>query len=115
YLEWAAANGFMLMLPKDAKWQHTEAASNLGRQPSLEGHLVEKDQIVQCSESAFHQAAILWLIETDQPIHVLQQPTFQKMVEIASHARNGIKIPNCAQMRQAIIDVFKTSLLNLRK
>ncbi|KIK15112.1 hypothetical protein PISMIDRAFT_115784, partial [Pisolithus microcarpus 441] len=67
------------------------------------------------SESVFRQAAILWLIETDQPIHVLQHPTFQKMVEITSRARNGIKIPNRAQTRQAIIDIFKTSLLNLRK
>ncbi|KIK15626.1 hypothetical protein PISMIDRAFT_38896, partial [Pisolithus microcarpus 441] len=60
------------------------------RQPSLEGHLVEKDQIIQYSESIFRQATILWLIETDQPIHVLQHPTFQQMVEITSHARNGI-------------------------
>ncbi|KAI6097841.1 hypothetical protein F5141DRAFT_987013, partial [Pisolithus sp. B1] len=61
-------------------------------QLSLEGHLVEKGQVVQYSKSSFREAAILWLIEMDQLIHALQHPAFQKMAEIASHARNGIKI-----------------------
>ncbi|KAI6127205.1 hypothetical protein F5141DRAFT_974791, partial [Pisolithus sp. B1] len=94
YLKWSAANGFMLMLPNDMKQQCKDAVSSawsvLRRQSSLEGHLVERGPIVQFSESAFHEATISWLIETDQPIHALQHPSFGRMVEIASHARNGI-------------------------
>ncbi|KIK12419.1 hypothetical protein PISMIDRAFT_52662, partial [Pisolithus microcarpus 441] len=62
----------------------------LSRQSSLEGHLVERGVVVQYSESIFHEATILWLIETDQPICALQHPAFTKMVEIASRTKNGI-------------------------
>ncbi|KAI6098675.1 hypothetical protein EV401DRAFT_1879070, partial [Pisolithus croceorrhizus] len=99
YREWTVANGFTSMLPNDSKQRCTEARSSLGRQPSLEGHLVEKGRVIQYSESSFHEAAILWLIEMDQPIHALQHLAFQKMVEIGSSARNGIKILSRGQMR----------------
>ncbi|KAI6097480.1 hypothetical protein F5141DRAFT_1011233, partial [Pisolithus sp. B1] len=115
YCEWAVANGFTSMLPNDAKQQCTEAMSSLGRQPSLEGYLVEKGQVVQYSDSIFHKATILWLIKTDQPIHTLQHPAFQKMVNMASHAKNSIKILSHGQTQQAIINSFKMSLLSLCK
>ncbi|KAI6005576.1 hypothetical protein EDD15DRAFT_2119247, partial [Pisolithus albus] len=119
YLKWSAANGFASMLPHDTKQRRKDATSSaqsvLGRQSSLEGHLVERDAVVQYSESVFHEATILWLIETDQPIRALQHPAFTKMVEIASRAKNGIKIPSRRQTRQAVIDIFKTRLLDLRK
>ncbi|KAI6119784.1 hypothetical protein EV401DRAFT_1800013, partial [Pisolithus croceorrhizus] len=50
-----------------------------------------------------------------QPIHALQHPAFTKMVKIASHTKNGIKIPSCRQTCQAVIDLFKTRLLDLHK
>ncbi|KIK26366.1 hypothetical protein PISMIDRAFT_61042, partial [Pisolithus microcarpus 441] len=96
YLKWSAANRFKSMLPNDAKQRCKEAISSmqsvLGRQSSLEGHLVERGPIVQYSEAVFHEATVSWLIETDQPIHALQHPSFGRMVEIASRAKNGIRI-----------------------
>ncbi|KAI5997457.1 hypothetical protein EDD15DRAFT_2162769 [Pisolithus albus] len=115
YCEWAVANGFTSMLPNDMKRRHTEAMSSVDTQPTLGGYMVEKGQVVQYSDSIFREAAILWLIETDQPIHTLQHPAFQKMVDIASRAKNSVKIPSRGQTRQAIIDSFKTSLLSLHK
>ncbi|KIK13609.1 hypothetical protein PISMIDRAFT_118597 [Pisolithus microcarpus 441] len=119
YLKWAAANGFMSMLLNDTKQQCKDAISSmqstLGRQSSLEGHLVERGPVVQYSESIFLKASILWLIEMDQPICALQHPALAKMVEITSHTKNGIKIPSHQQMHQAIIDTFKTRLLDIHK
>ncbi|KAI6112343.1 hypothetical protein EV401DRAFT_1867338, partial [Pisolithus croceorrhizus] len=111
YLRWLAANAFKLMLPNDVK--HMQ--SSVSRQSRLEGHLVERGLIVQYSEAVFHEATVLWLIETDQPIHALQHPSFGRMIEIASHAKNGIRILSHRQTCQANINVFKTRLLDLHK
>ncbi|KAI6105177.1 hypothetical protein EDD16DRAFT_1486229, partial [Pisolithus croceorrhizus] len=94
YLKWLAENGFTLMLPNVQNSDTKMWSQAHGWQSSLEEHLVERGLMVQFSESTFHGATISWLIETDQPIHTLQHPSFSRMVEIASHARNGIKILN---------------------
>ncbi|KAI6100526.1 hypothetical protein F5141DRAFT_960905, partial [Pisolithus sp. B1] len=52
-------------------------------QSSLDSHLVPRDQVLHYSESAFWEVSIQWLIETDQPIHILQNPMFQEMINLA--------------------------------
>ncbi|KAI5990359.1 hypothetical protein EDC04DRAFT_2504866, partial [Pisolithus marmoratus] len=61
-------------------------------QTSLDNHLVPRDQLLHYSESAFQEVAIQWLIETDQPINVLQNPIFMQMINVALHANNNVKI-----------------------
>ncbi|KAI6011628.1 hypothetical protein EDC04DRAFT_2580363 [Pisolithus marmoratus] len=95
YLQWATANNFPSMLPDDTKHHQEEAA--LSTQPSLDNHLIPRDQLLHYSESAFREVAIQWLIETDQPINVLQNPMFMQMINVASHANNNVKIPNHKQ------------------
>ena len=51
----------------------------------------------------------------EQPIQALQHPAFKNMVDIASRATHGVKIPSHKQTRQAIIDSFKQNLMNLQK
>ncbi|KAI6098836.1 hypothetical protein EDD16DRAFT_1495148 [Pisolithus croceorrhizus] len=111
YLKWSAANAFKSMLPNDVK--HMQ--SSLSRQLSLEGHLVERGLIVQYLEAVFHEATVSWLIEMDQLIHALQHPSFGRMIEIASCTKNGIRILSHQQTCQAIINAFKTRLLDLHK
>ncbi|KIK11463.1 hypothetical protein PISMIDRAFT_62197, partial [Pisolithus microcarpus 441] len=67
-----------------------EAASST--QHSLDNHLVPRDQVPHYSESAFWDVSIQWLIETNQPIHILQNPVFQQMIILASHANHSVKI-----------------------
>lgn len=102
------------MLPQDSK-RHCEEAS-LQSQSSLDSHLVPKDRVVQYSDSAFREAAIRWLINTDQPIHALQHPDFKMMIDVASRAPTtaGVKIPSHGKTREVIIDLFKASLSDLR-
>ncbi|KIK28147.1 hypothetical protein PISMIDRAFT_91804, partial [Pisolithus microcarpus 441] len=113
YLKWAATTNFASMLPVDTKWHWQEIA--LSTQPSLDGHLTPKDQVLHYSESAFREVTIQWLIETDQPIIILQNPMFRQMINLASHAKNSVKIPNYKQTQQTIIDLFKSHLCELHK
>ena len=130
YLKWAKENNFISMLPKDAKRRHEEATADT--QLTLNPHLRPKETIISYSEASFHTAAIQWLVETDQvsvlllnitmftsslskkPIHALQHPAFKNMIDIASRATHGVKIPTHKQTHQAIIDSFKKNLINLR-
>ncbi|KAI5982112.1 hypothetical protein EDD15DRAFT_2181715, partial [Pisolithus albus] len=113
YLKWATAKNFLSMLPEDTKRRRLEAASSSQR--SLDNHLVPRDQVPHYSESAFRDVSIQWLIETDQPIRILQNPAFQQMINLASRANHSVKIPTLKQTRQSIIDLFKSNLCELRK
>lgn len=69
YIQWAQANKFVSMLPRDTKCRKLEAAATAKNQAQLDGHLCkqeEKDCIVPYSDSLFHEAAIQWLVKTDQ-------------------------------------------------
>jgi hypothetical protein len=57
------------MLPKDTKRRKLEAAASADSQSRLDAHLCEqkpKERIIPYSDSLFREAAIEWLIETDQ-------------------------------------------------
>jgi len=61
------------MLPKDTKRRKLEAAASANSQSRLDVHLREQkleERIIPYSDSLFQEAAIEWLIETDQ-VHYL--------------------------------------------
>ncbi|KAH0837807.1 hypothetical protein J3R83DRAFT_6008 [Lanmaoa asiatica] len=96
YLRWAEANGFTSMLPKDCK-ERKDRALSTQKQCQLDPHLhpvAAKEIIPPYSDELFRDTAIQWLINTDQPLSVLEEPLFHKMIEIASRATKGVKIPN---------------------
>ncbi|KAG8220530.1 hypothetical protein J3R82DRAFT_3238, partial [Butyriboletus roseoflavus] len=73
YRKWAADNGFISMLPEDAKLRreiaHEVSASGkseLSRQALLDTHLVVKKQVIQYSDLALWDTLINWIIKTDQ-------------------------------------------------
>jgi hypothetical protein len=125
------------MLPKDTKRRKLEAKAD--GQTQLDSHLREretKEHIVPYSDALFQEAAIEWLVETDQvsyvacsdhgitslltcflfqPLDALNHPAFKQMVHLAARATNGVKIPSRKQTRQVIIDTFKTNIRKLRQ
>jgi hypothetical protein len=55
------------MLPKDAKRRREQAVAD--QQPSISGHLKPRapnEHVVPYTDELFREAAIEWLIETDQ-------------------------------------------------
>ncbi|KAJ7346089.1 hypothetical protein DFH08DRAFT_701237, partial [Mycena albidolilacea] len=79
YHKWAKKEGFTSALPGDRRKQKKEASDTLDSQPTLDNHLRDippKERIIPYSREAFRQAAIEWLVATNQPIDVLDHPKF---------------------------------------
>ncbi|KAJ7089620.1 hypothetical protein C8R44DRAFT_648661 [Mycena epipterygia] len=52
-----------------------------------------KEVIIPYSDALFRQAAIEWLVATDQPVDAFEDPRFVNMINIASCTKNGVSIP----------------------
>ncbi|KAF8802673.1 hypothetical protein BYT27DRAFT_7111869, partial [Phlegmacium glaucopus] len=93
YRKWAQGAKYESRLPGDIKKR--KVAAELVTQ-TLDRNLREKkltEQVVPYTDKAFHQAAIEWLVATDQPIQALEHPKFKEMIDLAACATNGIKVP----------------------
>ena len=67
YQKWAETNNFLSMLPKDAEKRHKDIQAK--NQPRLNPHLWEKPQkerTIPYTDKLFCDAAIEWLMSTDQ-------------------------------------------------
>ncbi|PCH43347.1 hypothetical protein WOLCODRAFT_86235 [Wolfiporia cocos MD-104 SS10] len=114
YREWAAKSHFISMLPNDIKKRKDMKLSQ--KQTRLDPHLRERAECIPpYSHLAFRQAAIEWLVATDQPIQALEHPAFRNMIQIASRATGAVVIANRRQTRQEIVDLFKRRLMLLRQ
>ncbi|KAG1765407.1 hypothetical protein EDD22DRAFT_775068, partial [Suillus occidentalis] len=112
YRKWAKEHSFESMLPGDVKARKQNAA-----QQNISAHLTERklaERVVLYSDKLFKQAAIEWLVATDQPIQALEHPKFKEMIDVAARATNGIKIPGRKATRAEIMRTFKTHLTGLR-
>jgi hypothetical protein len=54
------------------------------------------------------------LFITSQPIQALEHPKFKTLIDVASRATNGVKIPSRRATRAQIISMFKGHLLALK-
>jgi hypothetical protein len=66
--------GFLSMLPEDAKARRQEAVANVQKQSQINDHFVHvdlEDRPVPFSDGLFKDAAVQWLIETDQVGNIL--------------------------------------------
>lgn len=114
YRRWAAGATFESKLPGDVK-KRKEAAETITR--TLDRELKEKiltERVVPYSDKLFRQASIEWLVATDQPIQALEHPKFKEMIDVASRATNGVKIPGRKATRAEIKCVFKGHLTKLK-
>ncbi|KAI0713035.1 hypothetical protein C8T65DRAFT_574198, partial [Cerioporus squamosus] len=116
YCNWCNKNNFASMLPKDTKQRHEAKAAGTA-QSTLDAHLREMpapERVVKYTDALFREAAIEWLVSTDQPVQAFEHPAFKNMIDIAARATEGVKIPNCKATQREIIDMFKRNLTKLR-
>ncbi|KAG2033657.1 hypothetical protein BDR03DRAFT_871638 [Suillus americanus] len=114
YRQWAKKHSFESMLPGDIKSRKEKAEQ---AQQTINSHLTERklaERVIPYSDKLFKRAAIKWLVATDQPIQALDHPKFQDMINVASRATNGVKIPGRKATRTEIMRIFKNHLTRLR-
>ncbi|KAG1877868.1 hypothetical protein DFJ58DRAFT_644237, partial [Suillus subalutaceus] len=115
YRTWAKKNLFESMLPGDVKARKEKAEHD---QQIITSHLTERkiaERVVLYSDSLFKQAAIEWLVATDQPIQAFEHPKFKEMIDVAARATNGVKIPGRKATRAEIMRMFKNHLTKLKE
>ena len=102
---------------------------------TLDRDLREKkfsEQVIPYSDKVFCRAAVEWLTATDQvrnsflqlkhwlyclfsqPIQALEHSKFKNLIDVASCAKNGVKIPGRKATRAEIMHMFKNHLTTLK-
>lgn len=120
YKRWCKENKFESMLPDDTR-QRREAALDKGAkilQSTITRHFQPEnaaEKPIAYSEKAFACAAIEWLIEANIPPQVLDSPSFKRMVDLASRANHGVKLPSPRQTRGRVIKMFKQQMCLLKE
>ncbi|KAJ7923695.1 hypothetical protein B0H13DRAFT_1563166, partial [Mycena leptocephala] len=116
YHRWAKSVDFESALPGDRKARKAAAGPEV--QPTLDPHLKNipaKEVIIPYSHELFREAAIEWLVATDQPIDALDHPKFVEMIDIAARAKNGVRITGRKSTREEIINTFKKRMNFLKE
>ncbi|KIO23445.1 hypothetical protein M407DRAFT_214556, partial [Tulasnella calospora MUT 4182] len=114
YRKWCKASNFTSQLPgfkKAAKLKQVESLI----QSTLDNNLVPRSLIPEYSDQNFCDAAIEWLVATDQPLSALDNPKFHKMINIAAKAKSGVKIPSRKEMRADVVSKFAKHLIDMRR
>ncbi|KAH9987266.1 hypothetical protein BJV77DRAFT_950382 [Russula vinacea] len=114
YRTWAKAANFESKLPGDIK-KRKEAREQVTR--TLDRDLKEKklsERVIPYSYKGFIQAAIEWLVATDQPVKALDHPKFKEMIDVASRATSSISIPGRKATRTEIKRMFVRHLTKLK-
>ncbi|KAF8144960.1 hypothetical protein K438DRAFT_1631002 [Mycena galopus ATCC 62051] len=120
YHAWCEKNDFESKLEEDAKarlqaQKAEELKKKILKQQSLDPHLREKPaRPAPYTDELLIDAAIQWLIATDQPIDALTHPKFKEMMDVAARATEGVNLPNSAQTRDAIIKLFHDQMNKLK-
>ncbi|KAI9437034.1 hypothetical protein H4582DRAFT_1816282, partial [Lactarius indigo] len=120
YRKWCQENKFESMLPDDTK-ECRQAALNKSLktlQSSVTNHFKPQDESerpIPYSDKAFTCATIEWLIDADLPLQVFSQPSFKRMINIASCTTHSVKLPSPCQTRAHIIKTFKQQMCLLKE
>ncbi|KAJ3527051.1 hypothetical protein NMY22_g9922 [Coprinellus aureogranulatus] len=99
-----------------AQHKARKRAAEEAKQTTLDDHVqhIEPNApTLKYSDTLFREAAEEWLIETNQPLSALDHPRFHHMIDIASRATNGVKIPTRQATRESIISRFKKNISEL--
>ena len=59
------------MLPRDTEARLQESKADAEKQTTLDSHLAEQETVVPYSDAVFREAALEWLIATDQVCIIL--------------------------------------------
>lgn len=117
------------MLPEDTKARRAATLEAILHQTQVDGHFkvaTPEDKPEPYSDQLFKDAAIQWLIETDQvsssisfslsflinsqPLRSFEHQAFKNMIAIAARATKGVKIPPRTAMCDHIIKKFKEQM-----
>ncbi|KAJ7868991.1 hypothetical protein B0H14DRAFT_2221360, partial [Mycena olivaceomarginata] len=93
YYAWCRKENFESMLPCDTAARRAKVAISIGIQSTLDGHMgpcPAATKKVKYSAETFQDAAVKWIIATDQPIGATTNPHFREMIEIASRVTDGV-------------------------
>ncbi|KAJ3519324.1 hypothetical protein NMY22_g13261 [Coprinellus aureogranulatus] len=89
-----------------------------GDQSTLDGHvqpIAQSEPVIKYSDALFQEAAEEWMISTNQPLDALSHPRFHHMIDVASRATNGVKIPEKRATRASILQRFKKNVAELKE
>lgn len=130
YRSWAKHANFQSKLPGDSKKRKAAAEAVIR---TLDQDLTEKkisERIVPYSHKGFRRTAVEWLAATDQvgkyihiyilsyhssqPIQALEHPKFKELIDLASRAKNGVRIPGRKATRGEIKRLFKDHFTKLK-
>ncbi|KAJ7804259.1 hypothetical protein B0H14DRAFT_2383867, partial [Mycena olivaceomarginata] len=120
YHKWCAKQGLYLALQqmsRNGSKLRAAADAEVKRlhQQTLEPHLREKpERVIPYSDELWREAALEWLIATDQPVSALNHPKFKTMIDIAARATNGVIIPGMRSTREEIMKLFHEQMDKLR-
>ncbi|KAJ7208457.1 hypothetical protein C8J57DRAFT_1098997, partial [Mycena rebaudengoi] len=120
YHAWCTKTGFESRLEEDiasCRLAAVEAEDEKERlcQATLDPHLRNKpEHVAPYTDELFRDAAIEWLIATDQPICTLTHPKFKVMIDIAARATKGVVIPGRNSTQQEIMSLFHAQMNKLR-
>jgi hypothetical protein len=96
----------------------TKSNEKTSQQSQLNSHLqpmVSNEKVPDYSDMWFHNAAIQWLVNTNQPIAALEHPSYQHIINVAVRTTNGVKILSQKTTREAIINSFEEQMVKLRE
>ncbi|KAF8574103.1 hypothetical protein K439DRAFT_1373364 [Ramaria rubella] len=120
YEKWVRETpGTKKKLPKHLKQLRMEATrvTNDLPQSALTDHFgpaPPAEIIIPYSDEQLKQAAMEWLIATDQPIQALEHPKFVEMIEVAARAKNSVKVPTGKATRKGIMLLFRQHLHDVK-
>ncbi|KAF8869629.1 hypothetical protein BD779DRAFT_1430607, partial [Infundibulicybe gibba] len=122
YHKWCKAENFLSMLPEDTRARKLELEGLEKNQKMQQTQVIDHFNAVEpgeapvfYSDELIKEAAVEWLIATDQPIQAFEHPKFKNMIDIIARANRGIILPNRKQAREDIIQLFKDQMKRLRE
>ncbi|KAF5314033.1 hypothetical protein D9611_006951 [Ephemerocybe angulata] len=115
YNSWCLKNNYESKLPGAVKAGKEALEVAEGWQGTLDDAVEENANIIPYTRALFEEAAEDWLIETGQPLDALSHPRFHYMVDVASRAMNGVKVPEKRATRAHLIARFKKNMSELHK
>ncbi|KAL1750578.1 hypothetical protein FB107DRAFT_223645, partial [Schizophyllum commune] len=66
------------------------------------------------SDSLFKRTVAEFVVDTNQSLCITKQPSFINMVQVASRARDGVRIPTRKSLRKEIIAMWKESMKSVK-
>ncbi|KAJ3816446.1 hypothetical protein F5880DRAFT_1494288, partial [Lentinula raphanica] len=112
YYEWCKKNNFTSKLPKDR--EKKDAVEEKYVQKTLEGSLVKVEKKVAYTQRAMNEAIWTFIVDTNQPISIIERSSFKHMINVAASAKDGVILPDRKSTRNRIMKMFYKRMEELK-